>query len=399
MLYGYHSEQRQEPGGRLVDQYQIAGSTSYPPIERSSFNSRLVSFKRWAQGDLRTLVPIHTDRTIIKNIFRTITEFYATQGATRRITISGNDDHAFHSQHVIRHTTSQLIRNLVTFGFTALLVEDGHLIVPDPIHSFPVADGSYIIVTPVANKQGSPDHAIIRRIMIDPEEPIYLERRKASGSSIGELLDSHERKGTVFHMATEGLFGESVIAHVATLVREILNRESKLSRALDKQAAPHLILPAALVEKIEAMPDKYQLAETGSYIGTNEGDVQPEYVTWNGNFDEQRKSSDDMLIHCLIQAAISPVLISPALVSASATLGGLASGTALRRLAATTAERIESYQSIIHIQLIDAINKAIEDTGKLNNHPASTLQYNDLDWGPALTFPEDADLSGASSVS
>lgn len=393
MLYGYHSDERQEPAGKLLDQNLLVDGNPYPPIERSAFNSKLNQFKHWTRGDMRGLAPMPENRTIIKNIFRIIVEFYATQGATRRITVTGDDDEAFHTQQVIRHTASQLIRNLVTYGFSPLLVEDDHLYVPNPIHSYPVSDGSYVIVTPVATRQGAVSHVIIKRIFED--EHITMERRNASGSSIGSLIGIEEdARGVVFHISTEGLFGESVVAQVATLVREILNRESKLSRALDKQAAPHLVLPAALVEKIRAMPETYALSETGSYIGANEGDTT-EYLTWNGNFDEQRRSTDEMFIHCLIQAAISPILISPALFSSSATLGGLASGTALRRLASTTAERIEFYQSLIHNPIVYAINTAVENYSSLNGQKANTLRYRDLDWGDALTFPADSQSAEA----
>ena len=172
----------------------------------------------------------------------------------------------------------------------------------------------------------------------------------------------------------DGFYGTSLFENITEWVREIHVRESTVSRVLDKQSAPHLVLHE---DSYEVMTDnKVNISKDGMILPLFDGQIiPPTYLTWDAQLDAQDKAIKRAESRILTNARIAPILNSDDMKTSSVT-----SGAALRRLALPTVNAIRE----IRQEMNRAIKNVLSDQARL--FYGTSLKTTDITitWPPAL---------------
>ena len=172
----------------------------------------------------------------------------------------------------------------------------------------------------------------------------------------------------------EGFYGVSFFENITDWVREIHVRESAVSRVLDKQAAPHLVMHEDAYETMQN--GKVNVDTDGMIIPIFDGQtLPPAYITWDASLDAQDKAIKRAESRILTNARISPILNSDDMKTSSVT-----SGAALRRLALPTVNTIREIRQEIN----RAVKNVLSDQARLFYGTSLKPKDITITWPPAL---------------
>jgi len=164
----------------------------------------------------------------------------------------------------------------------------------------------------------------------------------------------------------DGFYGVSDFADIEEYVAELHQRETRVSHALDRHTNPHLAVPEGVMQTDEQ--GRIVVNDEGMAIPVPEGAVAPSYVIWDPSFDAQKDSMERAFERILHASKIAPVLVN-----AQRGFGQIPSGSALRRLAIPTVNRIRA----IREKLTEAIRDVI--VGQAALHAAAGREVIDID--------------------
>ena len=172
----------------------------------------------------------------------------------------------------------------------------------------------------------------------------------------------------------DGFYGVSLFEDITEWVKEIHVRESAVSRVLDKQSAPHLVVHE---DAYETMADnKVNVDREGMIIPVFDGQtISPQYLTWDARLDAQDKAIKRCESRILTNARIAPILNSDDMKTSSVT-----SGAALRRLALPTVNTIRE----IRQEMNRAISNVLSDQARLFYGSSLAAKDITITWPPAL---------------
>lgn len=135
----------------------------------------------------------------------------------------------------------------------------------------------------------------------------------------------------------EGVYGTSDFLDMAEYVAELHRRESSISEALDRHVNPHLAIPEGSLQ-VNA-DGSVTIQQAGMVIPVPEGGELPAYVAWDADFEAQERAIARAEQRILRMSSIAPILAAPGEFGLQ---GGLPSGTALRRLAVISVNRLKA---------------------------------------------------------
>ena len=240
------------------------------------------------------------------------------------------------------------------------------------------------------------------RVYVAVYEPgIVTERiHQYDGTTIGEVRQTlggetgqaaHAGQAVVPVTLGGETWGRSPYEDAKLALADLWRRESLLSVALDRHANPHLALPWALVG--QGLPGtslsgqwERQEAETmgtgGRIIPVQSEDVVPTFVEWNPRFDAHHEAIQRAYETVLRALGVSPLLLSLRLQGQL----NVPSGSALRRLAVSTVQRISQYRAVLG----QAMSLVIEASTRLNaarGGESVVLDHRRISWTwpPALS--------------
>ena len=202
-----------------------------------------------------------------------------------------------------------------------------------------------VVATPWASKpNGTVDRVTV---YLYPEDGTAGVRTFAlEGMTLGRTIEGErslevEGNGMVVPVrGREGIYGTSDFLDAAEYVAELHRRETAISEALDEHAYPHLAVPEGVLEP--KADGSVTLQKKGMVIPVPEGArFPPQYVVWDADFQAQQEGITRAEQRILRLSSIAPILATPG--DAAGTLrGGLPSGTALRRLAVISVNRLKA---------------------------------------------------------
>lgn len=140
----------------------------------------------------------------------------------------------------------------------------------------------------------------------------------------------------------EDIYGESIFEDMKAHVSEINDRETKLSLSLDKHADPHLAVPEGSLA-VDAS-GRAQLNEDGMAIFVPEGGATPQYVVWEAQYDAHVAAIARAERRAYAMAAVSNIIAPVGAQEGNIRAPAIPSGSALRRLALPTVQRIRNYR-------------------------------------------------------
>lgn len=122
---------------------------------------------------------------------------------------------------------------------------------------------------------------------------------------------------------SDTVYGQDDYTQVDSLVSEVMVRVGQISKILDKHADPALTGPVSMLTTDEDTGRTY--LKTGSFFATSLGEVQPKYLTWDGQLDAAFKELELLLQQLYILSEMGSALLD----AASGTSQAI-SGTAMR---------------------------------------------------------------------
>lgn len=111
----------------------------------------------------------------------------------------------------------------------------------------------------------------------------------SEGHTIGKLLKSETiqtglKTCAVFHLkaytVTSTVYGYDDYMPVDSILAEIMTRIGQISVILDKHADPNITGPVTMLDINPATGEAY--LKTGKFFGVSQGEVEPKYMTWDG---------------------------------------------------------------------------------------------------------------------
>ena len=174
-------------------------------------------------------------------------------------------------------------------------------------------------------------------------------------------------------LSGDDIYGESLFDDLRAHVAEINSRETQLAEALDKHVDPHLAVPEDSIEVDEQ--GRARVSPKGMAIFVPVGAHNPEYVTWSPEAEAHVASVRRAEQRVYSLAGISHILVNALNEGQRVTLP---SGTALRRLAIITAQRVRTYRAMLEPALRDIIRGALSDAYNLDPHLIA------INWPPPL---------------
>ena len=234
----------------------------------------------------------------------------------------------------------------------------------------------------------APDHVRMYRFRVEGERWMCEAGTfKYEGTSLGAMTERWQTmpcgSPPLVPVVLEGddIYGESSFDDIRQHVAEINRRETQLSEALDKHANPHLAVEEST--RVTDESGRVALSDEGSIISYAEGGKPPSYVTWEPDFTQHNESIARAEKRILALNAVSAILVDPA----GEDLDLVApSGTALRRMAIVTVQRIFQYRSVFEPAMGQAVAGALSDAFTID--PRMVI----VNWPPPLddTGAEDA---------
>lgn len=124
-------------------------------------------------------------------------------------------------------------------------------------------------------------------------------------------------------MTSDTVYGQDDYTQIDSLVSEVMVRVGQISKILDKHADPALTGPVSMLSTDEDTGRTY--LKTGSFFATSLGEVQPKYLTWDGQLDASFRELEILLQQLYILSEMGSALLD----AASGTSQAI-SGTAMR---------------------------------------------------------------------
>ena len=352
-----------------VDELAATGR-QFPPLREGARVQQMDRYYRFSRDDLDLLFPGEKPR-LKPGLFSDVMDFWEDAVMSDTPVIKYRDNNRAQEfieaiAPAIHEAARNVVGDMIRYGVGCFI--NRRPLQPqsvDPRYWFPVrsaSDVSEIIADIVAYpfvldpNRGSPD-AI--RIMVYQGDEVFTSWARLEGLTIGETFDTSiapsaavtpEASLAVIPVVMgRGLYGTSQFGRIEAYVKEISNRETRVSEALDKQANPHLAIPESAIrydEKGQAILDL-----EGMMIPYPEGtDLRPQYIVWDPSFQAQEASLQKAEQRIQELTKISRILIDP-----TATGGQIPSGSALRRLAIVTVNRIRTIRGKLNEAYRDVI--------------------------------------------
>lgn len=328
-------------------------SGQFPPERRQNLNTIWETYARWHESNFENMIEKGSLR-VEMNWFRFASQFFANAVVTPDFELLAPD---FISA---RHAVRECVQHLNMYGCAVLVRDETEQSAPrlraaDPRWWFPVrsVDGDERIAEAVAvpfstDARGAPNGMSTLVMDYADTEALQVYWSRMSGMTISGTRRMPDKPGSIVPMSTRGLYGDSTYALMADAIAEQFRRDSQTSVALDKQANPHLAMPAGSIAYDSA--GKPIISQAGSTIPMNTGDPYPSYVAWSGDYSNQIDIVSNMERRALAIAGINPTLIGT--YSHNNAFSVFASGAALRRLAMPTVRKIEEIQYVIEQALL-----------------------------------------------
>ena len=210
-----------------------------------------------------------------------------------------------------------------------------------------------VIAIPYSNiKPGVNDRVLVVKYLPEtgPVARLHILEGTTLGNGIQALNIQGSENSIVPVRSREGMYGKSDFADIGEYVAELHRRESSISTALDRHVNPHLSVPEGSLN-VQA-DGTVTVANEGMVIPLPDGSAPPSYVTWQPDFTAQEIGIQRAEQRVLRMASIAPILATPGEFARS---GAIPSGTALRRLAVISVNRLKS----IREELTEAWKKVI----------------------------------------
>ena len=378
-----------------------ARGAPYPPLREGSRIRQMERFYRYSRGDLDQLIP-GKELRLAPNLFADVMDFWveAIVSESPVVTYDGNDRVTEFIEAIspaINEAANNVIGDVIRYGVGCFINQVP--MIPqsiDPRYWYPVRspfDNSEIVAEIVAYpyimdpNSGSPDHI---RIMVFQGDTVNVSLHQLDGMVVSNQIDSvdrpcaavTERQSLAVVPVTlgTGIYGRSQFLDIEQYVAELSERESRIAQALDKLANPHLAIHEAAIRVDEQGNAIVDLE--GMMIPIPDGaDVAPQYVTWELNTEAHQEAIKRAEQRIQQLTKINRVLVDP-----DASGGQLPSGSALRRLAITTVNRIRRIRQKMTEAYKDVIVGAADLYGKTGGE-IITIERDaiQLQWPPELS--------------
>ena len=140
---------------------------------------------------------------------------------------------------------------------------------------------------------------------------------------------------------------------IDSILTEIQVRFAQVSKILDGHSSPRMYGPSSQLEL------NYETGESrikdSSYVVVEEGEVAPNYLTWDGKIENSLSEIELLFNQLYIISEISPSLLGEA-----KTTGQASSGTALRLKMISTILKLQRYSNILDKKAKKAIKLMLE---------------------------------------
>ena len=374
---------RGEPANSMDD---FGSGQEFPPARERGRVHQFDQWWRWSQRSYVGLDPqtggtpqaqFNVDgrrqmQRLAPNMFRFIMEFWADAVAVDEPVVEyegggRGQDFCDRIMPALMRASRLVTADMVRYGVGVFWSR--HALAPeaiDPRFWFPIRPASdpydslgEVVATPWADRpNGNLDRLTVYEY---PEEdgvggPATRTTYKLEGLTIGAAMTPRAPIGVdgmgrvVPVRAREGVYGTSDFVDAAEYVAELHRRESSISTALDRHANPHLAVPeGSLTVNADG---SVTVNNEGMVIPVPEGSNPPSYVTWDADFRAQENGIARAEQRILRGSNIAPILATP---GEFALRGGLPSGSALRRLAVISVNRLKS----IRAELTEAWRRVI----------------------------------------
>lgn len=365
----------------LVDRNEISSGTAFPPErERARYNQMnnyydfsQRKYNRQANDEKANL------RRLQPNIYRFLMSFWKDAVVADSPVFDYEGDNRIQAAiekmvPSIVSATEEVVQDMIRYGVGVYLNDRPMTpLVVDPRYWFPVRDAAdntlgdidIIAYTYRIALKGVADHVRVTYYENKAYEKVSFV---LSGQSLGTQTKSEKGKTGINPVIPVRLgssfYGVSDFEDAEEYVNELHRRESGVSVALDKQANPHLALPESAVtvnEKGQAVVDI-----SGMVIPYPPGEsVVPQYIIWDASFESQENAIRRAEDRILKFGSISPILVDT-----NKTFGQL-SGTAIRRLARPTVQKIRNIRQSLTESIKDVIVSQFDLIGSLGNEIVS----------------------------
>ena len=387
---------------------EISQGKRFPPERREGLNNLWQQYRKWLMGDYKGFADPRAEQRLNLNVFQFITSFWEDNVVPYeteiRVDASIQPFVDMIHNNIIK-ASRRVVADMTTYGVG---VFDNRVAMKPralyPQSWFPIAEQfdhniikDNIIAYTYYHKQIHIPDAV--RIVRFDEGRVKSRSARLEGQSIGGTLMSEVDSGPAVRDSLikvtldDTLYGISQYRDIADFVAELHRRESHISQALDRQAAPHLAVPAsAMVQNPQT--GKYEIDTDGMVFPiSEETNMTPEYVTWDAAFDSAEYAIKRTFSNILWSAEISPTLVN------MSTDGQFSvqfpSGASLRRLAIITVHRIRAYWEVMEpamkrciIAQIQLYNASVE-----NPIPVPSMTEIEIDFGEPLAVADDIETA------
>ena len=348
----------------LVDGSDIRTGQQFPPKYRTQLNGQMARYRAFSEGRFSGLSDLTAPR-LTPNVFRFIMDFWkdAVVGDAPIVDYDGGDPQRRLVERLTKHigaTARSVVQDMIRYGtgvfYNRLPYEIQSL---DPQWWFPVVAAQYgeptgldIVAYPYAT---GPDNTNNRlHVAINTGGVADVREYRLSGLTIGDLLAATEvpvgQPALVGVTENGQLFGASDYDDILPYVVELHRRESGLSLALDRHVNPHLAVPESVMKVDVAGNPSIDLSESGNVMPVGDGEIVPQYVSWEARFEAQSAAIDRADKRILRASRISSVLVRP-----DEQTGAIASGAALRRMSVPTVQRIKVIRNALSTAIATAM--------------------------------------------
>ena len=360
-------------GVPITSANDIGDGNQFPPERERGRIDQMDIWYRWSKRDYigldpqaqRTLQRRFADATgrqlqrLSPNMFRFCMRFWMDAIASELpiIEYDGSDRHQAFVERVrpsLMDASALVVGDMIRYGVGVFYnrhpLEVENL---DPRFWYPVRpahderqDMGDVIAYPFSSKSDTTQDRVYVGKHTKTENTGAVHELK--GLTVGAQLESVDvpkiDKVVVPVRTGTGFYGTSDFEDMAEYVADMHRRESSISEALDQHADPHLAVPEG---SLTANSDgSVTLEKRGMVIPVPEGHQLPAYITWDASFEAQENAISRDEQRVLRMSRIAPILATP---GEFAMQGGLPSGTALRRLAVVSVNRLRDIREALSI--------------------------------------------------
>ena len=352
--------------------------SQFPPQRENSRYSRFIRYERLVNRQFSGLVAENTNEEASQlrfnvsqsglrlqpNIFRFLLNFWKDAIISDAPTITyrngGRQQELIDLLHpTLVKASESLVTDLIKFGcgvFTNF--NDKSIQSVSPLYWFPVRPGydlDKVLGDIIAIPWSSNPNGTLDKLNVSYwNENEYKEiRYSLEGIKIGaideEVISSSLPLNPVVSVVNgDSFFGQSDFEDILEYVAELHRRETAISESLDKQANPHLQLPSTALSVNADGTASVDIQ--GMVIPVEPGDPDAKYLVWDASFESQEeaiKRAEDRIYQF--------TQVSPILLRRESNVSSVISGTALRRLAIPTVNKIRNIRALLDDAYRDCI--------------------------------------------